>query len=227
MILSFHVGDVGVRSAVRSMCRRPRPREIDGLRSVETGICAPFDGKSRPSPKRLALIAAWDDDAALDRFLDDSRLADTLADGWRVRLAPLQASEGPWSAIPGLGEPVVETDEDAPVAVITLGRLKLRRVVPFFRANSGAEKLLALQSAVLFATGIARPPRFVATFSLWRTAREMKDYAYGRAGRGHLAAIEAHKREPFHHESIFARFRPYAAEGRIDGREPLAARANT
>lgn len=225
MILSLHVGDVGVGSAVRAMWRRPRPGEIDGLRSTETGLCAPFDGKSMPSPKRLALIAAWDDDVALDRFLDGHALADTLAAGWRVRLAPLQASEGPWSTIRGLGEPVVETDDDAPVAVVTLGRLRLRRVMSFFRANSGAEKLLAQQDAVLFATGIARPPRFVSTFSLWRTAREMKDYAYGRAGPGHLAAIEAHRREPFHHESIFARFRPYGAEGTIDGREPLAAHA--
>jgi hypothetical protein len=206
---------------MRALRRRPRPAEVAGLLSAETGICAPFDGKSPPSPGRLALIAAWDGDAALDGFLAGHPLAATLSCGWHVRLAPLQGS-GTWSPIPALSERVQQTDESAPVAVVTLGRLKLPRIVTFLRTSNRAEKLLARQEAVMFATGIARPPRFVSTFSLWRTAAEMQDYAYGRAGPEHMAAITAHQRKPFHHESIFARFRPYGTGGSIDGRDPLA-----
>lgn len=77
-------------------------------------------------------------------------------------------------------------------------------------------------AGLLAATGLARPPRFVATFSLWRTPAEMREYAVGRTPGSHLHAIRAHNRDPFHHESVFVRFRPYAAQGRWDGFNPLA-----
>jgi hypothetical protein len=53
----------------------------------------------------------------------------------------------------------------------------------------------------------------------------MKTYAYGRTDTGHRDAIDAHRANPFHHESLFARFRPYDARGTWDGREPLTAAA--
>ncbi|HEV2998894.1 MAG TPA: hypothetical protein VGX16_07280, partial [Solirubrobacteraceae bacterium] len=75
---------------------------------------------------------------------------------------------------------------------------------------------------LLAATGLARPPRLVATFSLWRTAEAMRAYAYQEAGAGHSAAIRAHRARAFHHESAFIRLRPYAARGDWGGREPLS-----
>jgi len=62
----------------------------------------------------------------------------------------------------------------------------------------------------------------VATFSLWRSVGEMRAYADGRSGLGHLAAVRAHGARPFHSESAFIRFRPYGARGSWDGRDPLA-----
>jgi hypothetical protein len=76
---------------------------------------------------------------------------------------------------------------------------------------------------LLAATALARPPRLVATFSLWRTAASMRAYAYGETGEAHRDASRAHGARPFHHESAFVRFRPYAALGAWDGLDPLAA----
>ena len=59
-----------------------------------------------PRPGRVGLVAAWEDDAALERFLAADRLARALAGGWHVRLAPLRAW-GAWRALPGLPGPAL------------------------------------------------------------------------------------------------------------------------
>jgi len=201
---------------------RPRPAGTPGLRYAEPMTGAPLrtGAVTLPTVGRVALIAAWDDDAALDRFTSAHPLATLLHPGWHVRLEPLRAW-GSWSALPDL--PTAERDvDDEPVAVLTLGRLRLLHARRFLAASGPAEREATTHPAVVAATGLARPPRLVATFSLWRTGREMREYAVGDAPGGHKRAIDAHRRRPFHHESVFARFRPYGASGSWDGRDPLA-----
>ena len=217
MILSVHLADVGVRAAPALLRRRPDPARVPGLRYAETVLAAPLGGGllPRPQPGRVGLIAAWDDDAALDGFVAGHHpVARGLADGWRVRLEPLRTS-GAWPALPELDGRVVPVDDDEPVAVLTLGRLRLARVLTFLRTSAAAEAQAVGDPAVTFSTGLARPPRLVSTFSLWRSAGEMRAYAYGASGPSHRAAIDAHRARAFHHESAFARFRPYAAGGTL------------
>lgn len=165
-----------------------------------------------PRPGRAGLIAAWDDDAAVDRFLAADPLAARLAGGSHVRLEPLRAS-GKWSALPDLPKAELPVDDAEPVAVLTLGMLKITRTLPFLRTSSPAERRAVGDPSLVASTGLARPPRLVSTFSLWRTAAAMREYAYGNGGAEHVTAIRAHRARPFHHESVFARFRPYAGRG--------------
>ncbi|MEV0375195.1 spheroidene monooxygenase [Streptomyces sp. NPDC050636] len=231
MIVSLHLADIGVRSACAVLRDRPRPGDTPGLRYAETtltgGIAA---GLPKLRPGRAALIAAWEDDAALDRFLAEDAPARRLAGGWHVRLQPLRVA-GSWSPMPVEIEPGPGIDDaDGPVAVLTLGRLRLRRAVPFLRANSAASGRAAADPSLVASIALARPPRFVATFSIWRSVTEMSRYAYGtarpeseEAPNEHKEVIKEHQAEPFHHEAAFVRFRPYAAQGTLDGREPVAA----
>jgi hypothetical protein len=48
----------------------------------------------------------------------------------------------------------------------------------------------------------------------------------GKSNPAHLSAVQAHAVKPYHHESAFVRFRPYASEGQWDGRDPLAETRN-
>src|SRR3954468_16043041 len=211
--LSVHIADVGARAVPGILLSRPR---TPGLRYATTTVAAPLGAGLVPKPQlgRVGLIAAWDDDAALDAFLDGDPLARRLAGGWHARLEPLRAS-GAWRALPELSAPERAVDDDEPVAVLTLGRLRLTRTLPFLRTSAQAEGRAVADPAVEFSPGLARPPRLVSTFSLWHSAAAMKDYAYGRSGAGHLAAIQAHRARAFHHESLFARFRPYAQQGTL------------
>ena len=76
-----------------------------------------------------------------------------------------------------------------------------------------------------WATGIARVPKIVSTFSLWESSKAAATYAYGNRQPAHADAIAEGEAKPFHHQQAFIRFRPYAAQGHLDGKNPLAADA--
>ncbi len=222
MIASAHLVDAGAAKALAAQRHVPRPQRTPGLRWARLGVAAPLRASLLPAPDfgRLAMIAFWDDDAALDRFLGEHPLAATLAHGWSVRLAPLRA-HGSW---PGLDTDTPagrNVDHDGPTAVLTLGRLRVSQAVRFLRASANAEAAVLEAPGLIWATGLARPP-FVSTCSLWESSQALSAYAYGVAGAGHPAAIQAGRAKPFHKQEAFIRFHPYASTGSLAGKNPLA-----
>jgi hypothetical protein len=222
MIVSVHLADVGLRAAPSVLRKPPDPAGAPGLTYAETVTTAPL-GKSLlpvPSLGRVGLIAAWEDDGALDDFCRSHPLAERLAGGWQVRLAPLRVS-GFWPGMPDLPQQPLPVEDEEPVVALTLGRLRLNRALPFLRSAAAAEAEVVDDPALLASTGLACPPHLVSTFSVWRSAKAMRDYSYGKGG-AHQAAVRADRERPYHHASAFVRFRPYASQGSWDGRDPLA-----
>jgi hypothetical protein len=222
MIVSVHLSEAGPREAAAVLLRPPKPGRVPGLTYAETTTTAPL-GEPLLPPRRLGpvgMIAAWESDESLERFCRLHPVARHFAGGWEVRLRPLRVF-GAWAGMPGLPAKALPVDDDEPVGVLTLGRLRLRRIAAFRRSASPAEADAIASPALLAGTGLARPPRLVATFSLWRGAAAMREYATG-ADSGHRAAVAADRTQPFHHESAFVRLRPYASRGSWEGRDPLA-----
>lgn len=212
MIASIHLADIGSARALAVLRRSPRPDRTPGLAYADTLLTARLGPGLRPRPNRgqVALFAVWHDDAALDRFLAEDPLAERLADGSAVRLAPLRCS-GSWRGLPALAAREQPAADDEPVAVLTYGRLKPQRALAFLRASARAEADAVADGAMVFGTGLTRPPRLVSTFSLWRSAAAMRAFAY--RGSGHTGALAAVAERDFHRESVFLRFRPYGATG--------------
>ena len=219
MIVSVDIAEVGPRRGLRILAQPPRADRTEGLRYAETVFTAPL-GSSRPQPSfgTVALIAAWDDEAALDRFASHP-LARELESGWQARMEPLRVF-GSWPGLSGLPERPLPVDDDEPVAVITLGRFKPLRLRPFLRASAPAERDVLVQPGLLASTAFARLPNLVSTFSLWRTAAEMRAYAHDKDG-SHQAAVAEDRERPFHRHSAFIRFRPYETRGRCGQFEAL------
>lgn len=224
MIVSVHIADVGKPAALRLLGGKSRRSAIPGARYAELTGAVPLSPHILPKPTlgRVGLIAAWASDGAVDDFLARHPLAKQLAHGWHVRLAPTRIF-GVWSRLDGLARDEVPMAGDEPAAVLTLGRLRLTQIFRFLKASAAAEGLALREPALLASTALARPPSLVATFSLWQTTEAMRAYARGDADPGHSAATHAHAARPFHHESAFIRFRPYASAGSWDGRDPLAS----
>jgi hypothetical protein len=226
MLVSVHIADVGPRRALAIVTKRQAQIAAPGLRHANLALGARLGGNllTKPNPGRVALVAMWDDDAALDRFLADSPLAAAFKDGWHTRLQPLRA-HGSWPGLPDDISKARVAQDTEPVAVLTMGRVKFPRLIPFLRASGKAEQRLVGAPGLIWATALVRPP-FVATCSFWESADASVAYAY--ADGTHNAAIAAGRTKPFHHQEAFVRFRPYAMSGHLEGRNPLHdARATT
>ena len=209
MIASVHLSRLSPRETLSAVRGRPRTGAVRGLRFAELTTRARLTPSliPSPSPGRFALVALWDEEPALDEWL---ATRPRLAGDWRVRLQPLRA----FGHVEAMGRLVAEDQpvaDDERVAVLTYGRLRPRVAHHFFRASARAEGRAVADPAMTHGTGMAAPPRTVATFSLWRTAAEMKHYAYDRGS--HTDAMKAMRVHDFHSEYVFARFRPFAEQG--------------
>jgi hypothetical protein len=226
MVTSVHLADVRPPRTFQLLRTRLTPHEIPGLRYAQSLIAAPLSPQLLPLPRpgRVGLIAAWENDGALDSFLATHPVAEAFAGGYRVRLAPVRVV-GAWPElgellppVKGHGQPADAADgpgvvvPDGPAAVLTLGRLRLRRGPAFLRASAHAEGAALRSSGLLLATGLAHPPRIVVTFSLWSDIAPMRAYVEQR-GAGHRDATTQHAARPFHSQSAFIRFRPYDETG--------------
>lgn len=223
MIASIHLADVGVGKGLRLLRSHPSASSTPGLRYAATMAASPLSERRlpRPSPARVALFAAWEDEAALERFLAEDPLAEALEHGWRALLQPMHVF-GAWTPLGEIVGAEPPMAEEEPAAVLTLGRLRVSQAVRFLRAGAAAERLAVADPSLLRGTGLARPPTLVATFSLWRSVGAMRAYASGSHGTAHRDAVGAHRARPFHRESAFLRFRPYRSRGSWDGGDPLS-----
>ena len=217
MVVSVHIAEDGIWRSLALLRKGASPLKAPGLRYSEAAGLVPLAGKAPPLPPRgTILISSWDDDDALDRFLSQNPI-----EGYHVRMRPTRIV-GAWPEMPGLPEEEEPMDAGEPAAVLTLGRPRGRTFLRFARTSRPAEKLAVGHPALAAGTAAARLPRFVATFSIWRTVSGMRDYALGRPDPRHLDAIKANRATPFHYQDAFVRFRPYSSAGTWGGRDPLA-----
>ncbi|WP_344859308.1 spheroidene monooxygenase [Planomonospora alba] len=176
--------------------------------------------------RRWALLAVWRSERDLDAFLARSPVAarwrHQALERWQVRLAPL-ASRGSWGGIDPFGPLGAGRSGDAdggPVAVLTRASIRPSRLVAFYRSVPAVDALLREQDGCLASVGVGEwPLARQATFSLWRDAAAVRDFAY-RDG-AHRRVIGRTRDEGWYSEELFARFAPYGSEGTWDGTDPL------
>src|SRR4051794_12337884 len=172
-------------------------------------------------PRRWAVLAVWDDEAAADAF-DGSPLVRrwrrAAEEEFTVRLRPL-AARGRWSRREPFGAPVPQR-WDGPVAAITRARLTARKAATFWRAVPPVSADLHDSPGLRLALGIGEAPvGLQGTFSVWSSAEALNGFAYGRPA--HAAVVDRTAREGWYAEELFARFAVLSTRGTVAGREPL------
>ncbi len=220
---SFHLAEVpvatGTKALVRGITEVPGLRAAEALAGMELG--APTFSPKRLQVTRLAVFAEWEDPAALDAFLGTPGLGERLRSGWHVRMRFVRrwGSVREFAHLPRESSP---TDADEPVVAITLARMKLPEIPRFIRWGRPVERLVRDHPAATLSGAALRPPRTVSTFSVWTSARAMRDMTFGRGtgatAQDHKHAMRERERRDFHREFTTLRFRALSEHGSWRGR---------
>ncbi len=219
-LFSFHLAETTLAITFRALFRPPTPKTVEGLRGAECmtvmKLGAPIISPSRAQFRRLAVFAAWEDDSALQAFLTNTRLGESLSNGWHVRLQYLRRW-GRVASFDDLPKNNNDTDPEAPVVAFTLARMKLPQVPRFIHWGRPVEQLVRDHPKQTLALAAIRLPRTVSTFSVWKTQRDMTDMVRGQCALArpdrHAIAMKERSRKDFHFEFTTLRFRALKEEG--------------
>lgn len=221
MIASVHVVDSGVAATLTR--RVPKPATVPGLRWSRKALCGELSPGATPVPDlhRGALVAWWDDDAALDDFLAKDPRAQAYADGFTVRLHPVRGRAS-WPKADFDPLPPAPVAHDGIHAAITLGSAHVLKVPGFFKVSGGLEQQFIEDPDTVWGLAVTMPPRMVMTLTFWEDAAATDAFvisgAHGRAMAEHYDfATDTHD---YVADGGFFGFAPYAITGALSGRNP-------
>ncbi|PCJ58590.1 MAG: hypothetical protein COA79_12575 [Planctomycetota bacterium] len=233
-VFTYHLAKTTVHTAMSALLSPPKASDVHGLIHAECMTSMTL-GSSIVSPSRmkihqLAVFAKWENQNAIDDYLENTKLGRVLAGGWYVRLV-FQRRWGHVDEFDGLADCVGEANLDAPVVAVTLARLKLLQVPRFIRWGKPVEELVRDHPGITLATASIRLPRTVSTFSVWKTQREMLEMVWGNSSiskpKRHDMAMKERQRKDFHSQFTTLRFKALSEHGQWDGRSDYVPSLNS
>lgn len=104
--------------------------------------------------------------------------------------------------------------------MITRANIRLKSWRAFSRAGVEVDRQLQEAPGLIAVCGIGEAPRGrQGTFSLWQSLDDARRFAFQTPR--HRQVIDDTHQGGWYAEELFARFEPYDAVGRWDGRNPL------
>jgi len=177
---------------------------------------SPIISTSRFLIKQVAIFAQWENEIALDQYLEQDNFGRTIAKGWHVRLSFIRE----WGKFSGFEIPEEKEkleSPNAPVVAVTMARMKPFAVPRFIHWGRPVEKLVRDHPGTTLSLASVRFPYTVSTFSIWKTEKEMTDMVHGHSAipkpKRHSEAMKERDRKNFHFEFTTLRFKPIAEFG--------------
>ena len=227
-ICSYHLVKIPFTLALKGLFIAPINKKTKGLIHAEymtvMTLGAPIISPSRFLIKQVAIFAQWENEEALENYLNNDTFGAILNKGWHVRLAFIRA----WGKITGFKIPEQKAElenEWSPVVAVTIARMKPFAIPRFLKWGRPVEKLVRDHSGTLLSLASIRFPNTVSTFSIWKTEKEMTNMVHGHSAmpkpKRHAHAMKERKRKPFHFEFTTLRFKPISEFGFWNGQENL------
>lgn len=117
-------------------------------------------------------------------------------------------------------ESVTSLQLDGPVLVLTRARIRLSKLLSFWRRVGKVSHSLDQYDSVVFSIGVGEWPLIQqATLSIWKSQKEMIDYAYKNSK--HKEVIKLTRKLNWYSEELFARFVPYKLSGNWNSKDVI------
>lgn len=180
-----------------------------------------------PDWQQWALLACWDSRENFDAFYNRSFVSSWWkllgTESWTMLCQPLQ-SHGNWDGKEPFGKPGAN-DTSGPVAVLTRATIRFNRLKNFWANVDTVANIMASAPGYINSFGVGEAPVYrQATFSVWESLEHVKAFAY--KSPEHAEVIKKTRSEGWYSEELFARFKPIASFGTINGKDPLKGLLN-
>lgn len=225
-VFSYHLIKLPLLVAIKGICSNPIAKNTNGLIHSEymtaMTLGSPILSPSRILLRQVAIFAQWENEIALDKYLEKDNFGKRLAKGWHVRLDFLR-QWGKFKAfkIPEQKEEVEKST--SPVVAVTIARMKPFEVPRFIHWGRPVEKLVRDHPGTTLSLASYSFPNTVSTFSIWKTEKEMTDMVHGHSAiprpKRHSDAMKERERKDFHFEFTTLRFKPIAEFGMWKGQK--------
>ena len=181
---------------------------------------SPIVSRSRVLIGQVAIFMQWENEIALENYLEQDSFGRILAKGWHVRLSFIRE----WGKLSGFKIPDHKEQLEnlnSPVIVVTIARMKPFAVPRFINWGRPVEKLVRDHPGTTLSLASIKFPNTVSTFSIWKTEKEMTDMVQGHSTiekpKRHSDAMKERDRKNFHFEFTTLRFKPIAEFGTWKG----------
>ena len=172
--------------------------------------------------RRWAMFGVWESREALEEYQDSALRRshrDRAEESYTAVLRPLRW-RGRWGGVDPFAGVAAGEASGRPIASVTRARIRPRHLRAFWANVPDASRGLHANPGLLASVGVGEVPLLhQATFTLWRDAASLRDYAY--RGEGHREAISRSGKQGWFAEELFARFEVLGSGGLWDGRDPL------
>lgn len=231
-VFSFHLVETSVRSSLTAIWNPPKPRNVSGLVHAECLLAMTLGSRifslSRILPRELVVFAQWENESAIDAFLEQTKFGKLLTNAWHVRLRFLRQ----WGSFEGFEIPDFEEvcDANAPVVAVTLAKMKMLQVPRFIRWGRPVEKLVRDHPSTTLSLASTRLLRTVSTFSIWESQKEMLKMVHGGSAvkqpKRHSEAMRERERKNFHTQFTTLRFKAIGEYGDWKGKSNFVPNLN-
>lgn len=223
-IFSYHLIELPFIDAVKKIFSNPISRDTKGLVHSEymtaMTLGSPIFSTSRVLIGQVAVFMQWENQSALENYLEEDHFGKILSKGWHVRLSFI----GEWGKFNGFTIPEQKDHLDSaksPVVAVTIARMKPLAVPRFIHWGRPVEKLVRDHPGTTLSLASVKFPNTVSTFSIWKSEKEMTDMVRGHSEvekpKRHSEAMKERERKDFHFEFTTLRFKPLAEFGEWKG----------
>ena len=224
-MFSYHLVKLPLFEAIKGLFSNPIEKNTKGLIHSEfmrvMTLGSPILSPSRILIGQVAVFMQWENEMALNSYLEHDNFGRTLAKGWHIRLSLIRE----WGKFSGFKIPDQKDTLESPyspVVAVTIARMKPFEVPRFIHWGKPVEKLVRDHPGSILSLASIKLPNTVSTFSIWKTEQEMTDMVRGRSSvenpKRHSDAMRERERKDFHFEFTTLRFKPLAEFGTWNGR---------